>query len=638
MKRICTIEMSVDMSLEKLASRRPLVGAGGHFEDTFALANYIRSLPAIMHKCGKFTSVEDDALIDHLSRNKSCDNVDEVGVMMAVAVAKRQASGRDDVEAARQYHALWIRIEAIARQKFNRLLANERETLKCRMSSFGSDAEPKDLWKEHHIFFPNGYLQSYLPFKALHNLLRLQPVGDRLGCSLLKSRNSCPRGKQSQPKRYQSSADTSRTEPAPTVVHYWAADARGLPYSYGHAVLPNPGMPFVQQPSGTLPHCAPMQLLPLNKDLSTTRTADTSGHGSAENERAPTPPSASSAQMVHPYVTPGSLPGFTPFPYSHIASCPGEVARQPCTSHAVPLFDSTALQFGFRHPWLHPDSALMLMQRSITGERTFGDSEHGLSVRGGTDAEQSRRGGAYPSTSNKRKLSMLAAHSASGSLGDEHEEEESQPLTWSAKRTRNRIGRPALPERLSRTASNLMSRCKPSEGAHAAVSACPAHAPNSTVPGVQLPIAQTADSASLLPLAPPLDLGSDPFDCRMLQTLADAAARLPRLERRAPSLRPATPPLDLSGLALLGHLASIAPLSRQPVPAPARSDAPRPHSSHASSEDRLTLRASLTGTENSPSVLVQHRLGQCHSEADAKAAAQPWRTAQHACLADKLNE
>jgi hypothetical protein len=44
-----------------------------------------------------------------------CDSLEEVGVAIALDVAKRTAKSVDEVLPPRQYHAVWIRIEAIAR-------------------------------------------------------------------------------------------------------------------------------------------------------------------------------------------------------------------------------------------------------------------------------------------------------------------------------------------------------------------------------------------------------------------------------------------------------------------------------------------------------------------------------------------
>ena len=66
-----------------------------------------------------------------------------------------------------------------------------RASLKPRLLYASLDHEAQ--WRAHAAAFPLGYLRSFLAFKALGNLLGLQPRHDRRGGSMLKSRNSCPR-------------------------------------------------------------------------------------------------------------------------------------------------------------------------------------------------------------------------------------------------------------------------------------------------------------------------------------------------------------------------------------------------------------------------------------------------------------
>lgn len=54
----------------------------------------------------------------------ACENLEEVGIMMAVSVAKAEATCKADVKAPRQYHALWIRVEAVARTRVRYLMAS----------------------------------------------------------------------------------------------------------------------------------------------------------------------------------------------------------------------------------------------------------------------------------------------------------------------------------------------------------------------------------------------------------------------------------------------------------------------------------------------------------------------------------
>jgi hypothetical protein len=77
-------------------------------------------------------------------------------------------------------------------EQFNRLPGPERAKLKT-VLDYSSATDHESQWTTHKHMFPVPYLQSYLAFKGLNNLLRLQDAAERSGSLPLRSRNSCPR-------------------------------------------------------------------------------------------------------------------------------------------------------------------------------------------------------------------------------------------------------------------------------------------------------------------------------------------------------------------------------------------------------------------------------------------------------------